>query len=145
MRESKIRLISAGFNSGRRRVLRLSLLGFAACSAPIFGWSLADEVPDRSDVWLMELVSNNAGAARLGADYLKQFPNEAEPKVLSRLVGRALSKASFSPQSFTSFKSAIASTIRNEYRADRIVRVDGWLLSSTEARLYALSSLRITG
>jgi hypothetical protein len=35
----------------------------------------------------------------------------------------------------------LSETIRSDFEADRVVEVDGWILSPTEARLYALTTL----
>lgn len=141
----KAKNIHTGINLSRRHFLEFGLIGFAILGAPAFSRLWADEASDDIELWLRELLRDNAGAAELGANYLAQFRNEAKAKTLSHLIGRSLSKGYASPKSFTKFKSAIASVIRNEYRTGRTVQVDGWLLSQTEGRIYALKSLLLTG
>jgi hypothetical protein len=38
-------------------------------------------------------------------------------------------------------RQLLAASIRSDFEDDRIVEVDGWVLSPTEARLYALTTL----
>lgn len=145
MRELKAKPRSTVLNPGRRRILGYSLLGFAGLGALVFNRVLADEAPNEIGAWLTRLVHDSSAAAKLGSNYLTQFPEEAKAKTLSQLIELSLDNNNASPKSFTRFKSAIASVIREEYRTDSTVQVDGWLLSRTEARLYALGALRFTG
>lgn len=141
MRERNSKNIDADINPSRRQFLRLSLIGFAILNVSAVSRVWSNEVCDDVDAWLRILIRDNNGAAKLGADYLMQFGNEAEAKKLSHLIRRSLSKRYASPNNFIKFKSAIASLIRDEYRTGRTVQVDGWLLSQTEGRIYALKSL----
>ena len=85
---------------------------------------------------LRSLITDDEGASYLGRRYLQAHPSEARGDVLvSRLVGTR------APTSAREASRAVAAGIRSDYAAGRSVRVDGWVLSLTEARLYALVAL----
>jgi hypothetical protein len=85
---------------------------------------------------LRALITHDAGAAYLGRRYLQAHPSEARRDVLvRRLVGTN------APTSAREASRAVAARIRSDYAAGRTVRVDGWVLSRTEARLYALVAI----
>jgi hypothetical protein len=85
---------------------------------------------------LRSLVRHPAAAARLGRAYLRLHPDEATP---ARLVRHLLGElASVSPEIAG---RRIAQGIAADFDAGRVTRVQGWILSRTEARLFALVAL----
>jgi hypothetical protein len=85
---------------------------------------------------LRALITHGEGATYLGRRYLQAHPSEARSDVLvRRLVGTN------SPTSEREASRAVAVRIRSDYAAGRTVKVDGWVLSRTEARLYALVAM----
>lgn len=85
---------------------------------------------------LRGLITDREGAARLGRSYLGVHPTEARRGVLVRdLVGLT------EPTSVSDASREVAARIRGDYAAGSTVVVDGWVLSRTEARLYALVAL----
>jgi hypothetical protein len=81
----------------------------------------------------------------LGSLYLDQVPSEANTERLVILIEAGLPETvrpvSSAPKE--RLRQALASSIRNDFDANRIVRVGGWLLSGTEARLCALAALSL--
>ena len=56
--------------------------------------------------------------------------------LLARLAGGA------GGESPAGTRQALTDAIRDDFRRDRVVSVEGWLLAETEARLYGLAVLR---
>ncbi len=73
------------------------------------------------------------GAEEIGRAYLETRPQEADPAVLTRLL---------EPERGW---PALEARIRSDYRESRVIRLKGWPLSITEARLYAWTALRARG
>ena len=132
-------------NIARRDVL----VSFAAMLAGVMLPSpgpVAGEVPGSQAVGLLNvLVPDIAAGGRLGRAYLTAHPDELD---LQRLVNGV-----FGPMRLSGGADAIDSTpeavliarvrrvVIDDYLAGRIVNIDGWVLSITEARLYALAAL----
>jgi hypothetical protein len=88
---------------------------------------------------LRALVIDRVRARRLGQRYLAQVPLEREPAVLARLIDAALKdRAAAGIANRARLADALEAQIRAEFGAGQIVRVDGWVLARTEARLCAL-------
>jgi len=132
-------------NIARRDVL-VSLAGMlAGVMLPSLG-PAAGEDPGSQVVGLLNiLVPDIAAAGRLGRAYLTAHPVELD---LQRLVNGVLG-----PMRLSGGADAIDSTpeaalivrvrrvVIGDYLAGRTVNVNGWVLSITEARLYALAAL----
>ncbi len=122
-----------------RRRLLIAAAGVAAGVA--FGPSglltLIERLSGRDAASLLRgLITDGEGAARLGRSYLAAHPTEARRVVLVRdLVGPTV------PTSARRASREVAARIRTDYAAGSTVVVDGWVLSRTEARLYALVAL----
>ena len=101
--------------------------------APAEGRSLPDK--------LAGLFGDAAGREAVGRAYLDGAPEEAGAAILVRRILEAgeLSPETVRGASRTLLRDALVRQIRDDYRAGRMVQVDGWLLSATEARLCALS------
>jgi hypothetical protein len=70
------------------------------------------------------LAVNSAAARAIGAAYLRAHPND------SLTDARAIA---------TQPRAHIAARVREDFAAGRVVLLDGWMLSVTEARLCALA------
>ena len=132
-------------NIARRHVLVSLAAMLAGVMLPSLG-PAAGEVPGSQAVGLLNiLVPDTAAAGRLGRAYLTAHPAELD---LQRLVDGVLG-----PMRLSGGADAIDSTpeaeliarirrlVIDDYLAGRIVDIDGWVLSITEARLYALAAL----
>lgn len=117
---------------------RRELLTLALAAGLLHGFPrIASAIPSGTKA-LLGALPNRAAAATLGRAYLAASPAEADP-------GRLLSLLEATLGSDASDEAALLARIdrqlRSEYIRGDLVDVDGWLLSRTEARLYALAAL----
>ena len=70
------------------------------------------------------LSAHQAAARTIGAAYLRAYPRDtlADARVIADLP-----------------RAQIAARVREDFAAGRVVMLDGWMLSVTEARLCALT------
>ena len=98
----------------------------------------AGEVP----AWLPGTVGDVDAAARIGRPYLAADPGEANLDSLLAAIDNALGgeieTAGGDPQQVL---AALQRAVRAEYVRGQSVNVQGWVLSVTEARLYAVLAL----
>lgn len=135
----------ATIDPSRRRFLLGMLLGMAAGGLAGCAATLSPGAPaHRSAQWLSAMIRDGGGMARFGSAYLRDFPAERDLDVLWDALrevmerqGAELSAALDPADAFTHLDQAV----RDEYRRGDIVEVDSWLLSRSEARLYAASTL----
>jgi hypothetical protein len=122
-----------------RRRLLIAAAGVAAAVAvgPSSLLTLIERLSGADAASLLRgLITDRDGAARLGRSYVAAHPSEARSGVLVRgLVGAT------APTSVSGASRKVAARIRGDYAAGSTVVVDGWVLSRTEARLYALVAL----
>jgi hypothetical protein len=110
-----------------------SALVLGACKGPKAWMSKADD-PD----WLTIACGDREAAAALGRAYLATHPKEAERAALDAAITQALAPNEAGTQSLF---QRLDRAVRAEYVRDDTLFVDHWLLSRTEARLYALAAL----
>ena len=83
-------------------------------------------------------------AARLGRGYLELHPEEGDANRLVAEIEAAIAvygpiePRDTDPDRIT---ATLQRVVRGDYVRDQVVAVSGWVLSRTEARLYALVSL----
>ncbi|QQP88281.1 hypothetical protein IGS68_19830 [Skermanella sp. TT6] len=84
---------------------------------------------------LLALLRSPAAARRIGRAYLETARDEADPAKLAALIvgGGGMSDGDLLRH--------VAERQRADFAAGRTVKLDGWVLSRTEARLYALASV----
>jgi hypothetical protein len=115
---------------------------FAARRGPLRAVSGPDTLALSGSDALAALCADLAHAHVIGAACLRALPEtETSEESLARLIltDTAPSGAAYAPaQSFTHI---IRARGRDDFRNGRIVVVDGWILSLTETRLYALAAL----
>jgi hypothetical protein len=92
---------------------------------------------------LAGLIAHRDSARAVGRAYLDGVPEESS---VSRLVDRIAAdlpegRRTVRDASEADLRQLLAASIRSDFEQDRIVEVDGWVLSPTEARLYALTAL----
>jgi hypothetical protein len=92
---------------------------------------------------LTTALAHPESARAVGAEYLRQYPQEADAQLLlKRIVARfdggyaALTRAHDS-----TLRTLIEQRVRQDFATEQIVKVQGWVLSATEARLCALMTL----
>lgn len=82
--------------------------------------------------------------ALIGAAYLEDHPAEATPDRLVAAIVSRLSRGAGTSGKRTLYAwspERLAALIQSDFAQGRTVRVEGWVLSRTEAQLYALTSL----
>jgi hypothetical protein len=90
-------------------------------------------------VELTEFVTDPASARILGDAYLQLQPAESDVARLVAWVFPALSNER-EPPARDAVAQQLLAQIRADFDAERIVRVGGWVLSRSEARLFALAT-----
>ncbi|MDQ4035942.1 MAG: hypothetical protein M3153_08430 [Chloroflexota bacterium] len=130
--------MSIPFDAGRRRLLVTGVgLAASATLGPRAIGLILERLAASSDVGqsLRELIVHRESAALLGRAYLAATPGEADTSRLAWLILGA-------PGVPTGREAArVASRMRADFDAGRVVTVEGWIVSTTEARLCALCAI----
>jgi hypothetical protein len=116
--------------------------GLAAVAAGL-GWKMYS---DHSGEILAEDLSgvfrtHHSYAVSVGQSYLACTPQEADHQVLSSLL-LSDGAAEFSKKP-AALRAYIRDRIRQDFAEGRITEVDGWVLSITEARLCAITTVPV--
>jgi len=100
----------------------------------------AASLPDDAAARLRRLVDDRVHARLLGGGYRAQCPAESHPEVLTRLILDAVAPLDRSPQALRHelLLPALDRRVRAEFGSGTTVRIGGWILALTEARLCAL-------
>ena len=131
--------MSAGnMRMSRRHFL---LIAMASLTAGCSGKDTAEAT------WLPHVIGDPEAAARLGRAYLDLHPEYYNSNVLVTDILEALAKYDSSATVATSKNlqqtaAALQQLLRHEYAQSEIETVTGWVLSVTEARLYALAAMK---
>jgi hypothetical protein len=91
----------------------------------------------REPAWLERILHDRAAAARLGQIYLDAHPEERDPEALVDAIEGTTGDLPADP---LQAGMRLQTLVRDDYTRDNVVPVSGWVLSRTEARLYALSA-----
>jgi len=137
------------FDTGRctRRTFLLSaLLSLTAGGFGSSRYSLADSGPEpcAEPPWLRKTIVDRQYAARLGRAYLDSHPEYRHCRTLIRDIERTLKRQEISVSLAADAEqaaNALKDLLRKEYARDEVESVAGWVLSKTEARLYALCTV----
>jgi hypothetical protein len=92
---------------------------------------------------LTALLAHSESAKVIGGEYLRNYPQEANLDLLlgqiaSRMAANAVGLLTMNDQRL---REGLDGLVRADFAADRIVKLRGWVLSATEARLCALAAL----
>lgn len=89
---------------------------------------------------LKGLIRDPESARAIGGLYLRQHPGEADPTILTRhlLSSLELDAGRIGAESDARLRDRLRFLMRADFAEGRTARVDGWILSRTEARLCAL-------
>jgi hypothetical protein len=120
----------------RRTFIALSTTAFATLTIPAcnnFGPLEYD--PMIAEPEALSLIWDNENIIKIGEMFREHFPKEVGERKLVKLISNGLSLDKSSPG------KSLLLQIGQEYTTGRIVMLDGWLLSITEARQCALFSL----
>ena len=90
----------------------------------------------------LEHICDVQSIRQIGDAYQKQASNEASESELTRLLATDTNGSKITESSdSTSIASYLDKRVRDDFKQDKTVVVDGWVLSLTEARQCALFSL----
>ncbi len=130
--------------TGRRGFLAvLAGLGLAAALRASPGPIPYGDNPSRLRQRLAGIIGCPDSAVVVGRAFLDMAPGEADPKLLADLIcqGRTRSKEAALALDEGGTRRLVQTWIREDFAQGRTVSVQGWILSLTEARLYALTAL----
>jgi hypothetical protein len=137
--------MSISTSKTRRKFLRICLyLGFA------LPWLLRDFTKGRTSrnvdplaSSLADLFSNRKSASIIGLEYLRHKPEEADVHLLVEQIClcRARGRGELQKASRERRRELLTLQQRQDFHHSRTVKVHGWILSETEARLCALAAL----
>jgi hypothetical protein len=128
----------------RRRFLVAVGGAAAALAVRAEPWRAVVAVRARSDAeHLVSALDHLESARVVGRAYLREHPRERSVAglvdgITSDLPG---GRATVGGASEAELRLAVSASIRNDFARETSVRVQGWILSRTEARLYALAAL----
>jgi hypothetical protein len=128
---------------GRRRAVQtLGIAGLTLALGPGAGHAgaLSGGAHVPLDGWLKSMIADLESARRVGQVYLQKAPDEADRgRLLTRLFPElAPARHAKSP---AAWRQSYAAKCRQDFADGHTVRLDGWVLSRTEARLCALAAL----
>ena len=129
----------------RRSVLHLVLATTVTLIQPVFPFARPLPLSER-DRLLARRVTNifaaRASAEFVGIRYLQRNPGEADITALLLLVAGSRHEVNrLYELDAASLGSDLGRFIRQDFLRGDITRLDGWILSATEARLMALAAL----
>jgi len=127
----------------RRQFLVLS----AACGASLVARSSIPSwlpIPDRSSPAerLTGLLRHRSSARVIGAAYLRHEPSEAQVTSLVDLIAGGFPGGVGALRSADdALRGLLARRVEQDFAEERIVCLDGWIVSRTEGRLCGLAAL----
>jgi hypothetical protein len=92
---------------------------------------------------LAALLAHSESAKVIGAEYLLRYPQEADRDILLGQIASRMAGADSGLLSSNDrlLREQLDGLVRADFAADRIVKLRGWVLAATEARLCALATL----
>jgi hypothetical protein len=128
----------------RRRFLRLGAASglWIGWPARAQGWFAPARPPQPADR-LTAVFRQRTSAAAVGRAYLAGHPGEAGIDHLVIELGNALRRWDCEPDRADriTLRAAMSRLFKEDFARNRVVKVDGWVLSLSEARLCALAAL----
>jgi hypothetical protein len=123
----------------RRRFLSTTLAALA-------GWVVLPRAiapgPDAVDAWLRHLAAQLPAGATLGRRYLADRPEEASAAWLASSLFGADMQALGGPDALEAARRRLLAARAADFRDGRLLVLECWTLTATEARLLALLALR---
>ena len=130
----------------RRHFLLLAVAALAGCRLPasVAGLEQTDGGIPELPGWLRQVTGDPAPVARIGRAYLQAAPPGERnlASLLDAIEQRLAAETDLAAaQDATSVLMALQRLVRREYTAGEVVMAGRWLLSRSEARLYAAVAL----
>ena len=135
--------VSSGPDCSRRTFLLTVLVG--ALAAAGCGDKEASPPSDTVPQWLPAAVGDVDAAARIGRAYLEASRGEHNLDTLLVAIDAALAGEPGAAGGRRRGLSALQNAVRADYLRGKSVNVQGWVLSVTEARVYAVLALAADG
>jgi hypothetical protein len=129
-------------NSRRRFLVGFLKFGLLALAQPRLVWPAVAKRPkhDPLTLKLENLLAHKQSAAIIGRAYLQTTPDEWDPEILLDLIASRCGERIFDSE-IEEVRDCLRRGIRTDFEEAHIVKIHGWLLSITEARLSALAAL----
>jgi hypothetical protein len=125
----------------RRFISRLIGLGALGLNPSIACSKIAERTKhDPLTSSLEQLLRHRESAVVIGWEYLRIAPAERDPRSLADLLSSACGKRVFDSDTET-LRRCVSRQTRRDFVEGRIVKIHGWMLSLTEARLCGLATL----
>ena len=144
---------SANAMSRRKFLLLGGGIGGSLLAAPGLTWlgSIWQDQEKTLHSRLITLFHHQRSARVIGRTYLQRYPQEADIRVLlKKVVADASDASSNNPSDSTDrlrragdgeLMDVLQRRIRQDFVEEKVVKLQGWILSATEARLCALRAL----
>ncbi|MCO6412115.1 MAG: hypothetical protein J5I92_05165 [Thiogranum sp.] len=135
--------MSAGHDASRRRFLLSLLLGLVAGRTLVACDSSTESrhVPGQAPEWLLKITGERDAVVRIGKDYLEAFPAERNVEALMSAIESSFEAVNAAAADAGEIVTALQQAVRGDYQRGDVAQVNGWILSRTEARLYAAVAL----
>lgn len=137
--------MSAPRRSRREFVLAAAGLGGGLVFVSLRPWRtlVQVEAPGTPALRLSRLIEHRRSARAVGLEYLRDAPSGTTAAALAHLVGAGVPGGLAGRHAATDHKlrELLAARIRQDFDQERVVAVDGWVASLTEARLCAIVAL----
>jgi hypothetical protein len=104
-------------------------------------WPQAAMAPGLPQLLLYAALDEPGRACALGAACLRSLPPGQSEQQLAHAILQVVGGAATGTRQ--EFKRRLASLVAEDFAQGATVEADGWLLSRTEARLYALAALHL--
>lgn len=121
-----------------RRAFLASLAAMGGGAGVLLVLRSVEKGKDNVVLQLDQVLTVKRSARWVGLAYLEEVPSERDVQNLSELV---FSEIKWETLLRSDIREVIRRQVRRDFRNDNLVRIRGWLLSRTEARLCALSAL----
>ena len=130
----------------RRQFLTTTLWGgLFAFARPCRAWAILTAQRKGSTLGpgLVQLLRHKESARIIGLEYLRGAPQEAHVQTLIDLLSSDFTQSPIGPHKSdtTRLREFLRLQTQQDFEAGRIVRLQGWMISVTEARLCALVAL----
>lgn len=122
----------------RRRFLSRATLIVSANLLPLPGYATGPYGP------LLETISDPMEARRIGVTFLEQSDLGHDAAAVHRIISEKFGPlALLQDRQPEDCKALIAAQVQRDFDSGDCVKVDGWVLSKTEAMLFALAALHV--
>jgi hypothetical protein len=130
-----------------RRAFLQMLLGTTAAAAaaslaaPLWGKLTLE--PTVATLDLLRVFGNMESATAVGQAYLAQYPQQASVAIVTTDIAKRLLASGYDWRhlSVADLRAALRTQIRHDFAGERTVKLQGWLVSLTEAQLCGLAAL----